>query len=88
MLTTYSKCSSITIMKKEETKAATFKRLATNRTNNAIKNVRLLGNLSNKHNYFYTENDFRLIFNMIEDEVKLAKSRFLIGLSKKNKLKF
>ena len=75
-------------MKKEESKSTAFKRLAANRTNNAVKNIRLLGNLSNKHNYTYSDNDFKLIFNMIEDEVKLAKSRFLVGLSKKKRLKF
>lgn len=73
--------------KSTETKSASFKKLAANRTNNTIKNIRLLGNLSNKHNYFYTESEFRYIFNTIEEELKLAKSKFTIALNKKKKFK-
>lgn len=76
-----------TFMKTGETKAASFKRLAANRTNNAIRSIRLLGNLSNKHNYAYSEDDFKHIFNTVENELKLAKSKFLIALSKKKKFK-
>jgi len=74
-------------MRTNETKSATFKRLAANRTNNAMRNIRLLGNLSNKHNYSYTEEDFRHIFNSVEDELKLAKSKFQIALNKKKKFR-
>lgn len=74
-------------MKTGETKNATFKRLAGNRTNNAITSIRLLGNLSNRNNYSYSEEDFKKIFNSLEDELKLAKSKFLIALSKKKKFK-
>lgn len=74
-------------MKVGESKGTTFKRLAGNRTNNAIRNIRLLGNLSNRNNYSYTEDDYRRIFVMIENEVKLSKSRFLIALNKKKKFK-
>ena len=75
------------IMKTVETKSASFKRLAANRTNNLIRNIRLLGNLSNKHNYAYMDDDFRHIFNTVENELKLAKSKFLIALSRKRKFK-
>lgn len=74
-------------MKIGETKNAAFKRLAANRTNNAIRNIRLVGNLSNRHNYGYSEEDFRKIFGSIEDELKLAKSRFLIALGGRKKFK-
>jgi len=74
-------------MKIGETKGAAFKRLASNRTNNAIRNIRLLGNLSNKHNYSYTDEDFKRIFNSVEHELKLAKSKFLISLNKSKKFK-
>ena len=74
-------------MKTGESKIAAFKRLAANRTNGAIRNIRLLGNLSNRHNYSYTEEEFKSIFGIIEDELKLTKSRFLVGLSKKKKFK-
>lgn len=72
-------------MKTNDTKNAAFKRLASKRTNNLLRNISLLGNLSNKRNYSYTEEDFRKIFNIIEEELKLAKSKFLIALSKKKK---
>lgn len=74
-------------MKINETKSATFKRLAGNRTNNVINNIRLLGNLSNKHNYAYTEEDFKRIFSSVENELRLAKSKFLISLAKNKKFK-
>ena len=74
-------------MKTRETKNATFKRLAGNRTNNAITSIRLLGNLSNRNNYSYSEEDFKQIFNSLEDELKLPKSKFLIALSKKQRFK-
>lgn len=72
-------------MRSGETKSTTFKRLAGSRTNNVIRNIRLLGNLSNKHNYSYSEEDFKRIFTTVESELKLAKSKFLIALNNKNK---
>ena len=74
-------------MKIGESKTSVFKRLAANRTNNVIKNIRLLGNLSNRHNYSYSEDEFKRIFGIIEEEVKLAKSRFMVTLSKKKKFR-
>lgn len=74
-------------MKTGESKNIAFKRLAASRTNGIIRNLRLLGNLSNLHNYAYSEEDFRKIFGSIDEEIKLAKSRFLISLSKKKKFR-
>lgn len=74
-------------MKVGESKNASFKRLAANRTNNAIRNIRLLGNLSNRHNYSFTDDDYKRIFGIIEDELKLAKSRFMVALNKRKKFK-
>lgn len=53
-----------------------FKRLAEKRVNNAIKNIRLVGNLSNRSNYSYTDQDVDKIFRALEKELKHAKSRF------------
>lgn len=74
-------------MKQGETKRLTFKRLATKRANKIVKILNLLGNLSNKHNYSYAENDVKSIFSAIEEEVHLAKSRFLVTLNKGRKIK-
>jgi mitochondrial fission protein ELM1 len=70
-----------------ETKKAAFKRLAQKRTNNLIKSIRLVGNLSNTNNYSYTEEEFKHIFNTVEQELKLAKSKFLVSLSRRKKFK-
>jgi len=74
-------------MKTGETKNLAFKRLAANRTNNIIRNIRLLGNLSNTNNYSFTEEQSKQIFGIIENELKLSKSRFLVSLSRRKKFK-
>lgn len=53
-----------------------FKRLAEKRVNNAIKNIRLIGNLSNRSNYSYTDQEVDKIFRALDKELKHAKSRF------------
>jgi len=68
---------------KIETKDVTFKRLATKRTNRVLKGLQLLGNLANKRNYSYTEEDFKSMFSAIEEEYRLTKAKFTIGLRKK-----
>lgn len=53
-----------------------FKRLAELRGNRIINDLRLLKNLSNKSNYSYTDNEVKLIFDAIDDELKIAKQSF------------
>ncbi len=53
-----------------------FIRLAESRVNNTIKNIRLIGNLSNKSNYSYTQKDIDKMFNTLLQELKKSKSRF------------
>lgn len=53
-----------------------FVRLATKRVNSAIKAVNLIGNLSNKSNYDYTEEDVSKIFKAIQGELNACKKRF------------
>ncbi len=59
-----------------EARSDRFKRLATQRTNAALDKLRLLGNLSNKSNYEYTEEDLRKIFFAIETQLKAIKTKF------------
>lgn len=59
-----------------ETKYDKFKRLAENRTNKIIDIIRLLGNLSSKSTYEYSEKDVSKIFSSIEKELKIAKVKF------------
>ena len=59
-----------------ETKYEKFKRLAENRTNKIIEMIRLLGNLSVKSTYEYSEKDISKIFSAIEKELRNTKSKF------------
>lgn len=53
-----------------------FLELANNRVNRAIKDFRLIGNLSNKSAYEYSEDDVRKIFKALQRELESARSRF------------
>lgn len=62
-----------------ETDRDKFVRLANTRVNKAIKAIRLIGNLSNKTNYSYTDEDARKILRALEAEVKACRQRFEAG---------
>ena len=53
-----------------------FEELAEKRVNETIKRLRLIGNLSNKKNYIYTEEHSRQIFKALDEELKILKLRF------------
>lgn len=53
-----------------------FKRVAENRTNKIIDQIRLLGNCANRSNYEYSEEDVKKIFSAIESELKETKSKY------------
>ena len=57
-------------------RARRFEELAERRVNEAIKRIRLIGKLSNKSNYAYTDDHVRQIFKALDDEVKATRSRF------------
>ena len=59
-----------------EEKLQRFERVAEKRASDLIRRIRLLGNLSNRSNYTYTERHVRHMFTAIERELKLARSRF------------
>lgn len=69
-----------------ENKSTRFKRLATRRVNNAVNTIRLIGNLSNTNNYAFDEGDINTIFNAIDEELKLTKSRFVLVLKRRKKI--
>ena len=50
--------------------------LANKRVNKAIKDLQLIGNLANKSNYDYTEEDVRQIFQVLRTELKRCEERF------------
>ena len=53
-----------------------FVDLAQKRVTRALKDLRLVGNLANKSNYSYTDEDKKKIIGAIESEVKNLKRRF------------
>ncbi len=69
-----------------ETKNDRFKRLAKQRGDRVLKDIRLLGNLSNRNNYEYTEQDVKKLFSILDDELRTAKSKF--DVKRKREIKF
>lgn len=59
-----------------------FVRLAENRVLKTIKDIRLIGNLSNKNNYTYTDKDVSKIISALEQEIKSMKAKFSSGEEK------
>ena len=59
-----------------DSKNSKFKRLAELRANRALKDIRLIGNLSNKNYYAYNIEDVELIFSALRKEMKIAENRF------------
>lgn len=59
-----------------ETRKEKFVRLATYRTNVVLEKLRILGNLSNKANYEYTDEEVNRIFSAIDSQLRSVKARF------------
>lgn len=57
-------------------KSEKFVSLAEARVNRAIKDIRLIGNLSNRNAYSFTDEQVRAIFKAIQKELDTAKGRF------------
>lgn len=53
-----------------------FVELAQRRVNRAINDIRLVGNLSNRSNYSYTEQDIKKIYGVLRRAVDEMKARF------------
>ena len=53
-----------------------FVDLAEKRVQRTIKDIRLIGNLSNRSNYSYTEEDARKIYRALKAAVDEMKTRF------------
>lgn len=53
-----------------------FVTLAEKRVKRTIKDIRLIGNLSNRSNYSYTDEDVRKIVNALSAELANMKKRF------------
>ena len=53
-----------------------FVRLAERRTNKVLKDLDLIGNLSNKSNYSYSHDDIRKIFSAINKRIREIELQF------------
>ena len=53
-----------------------FIRLAEARVTKALRAIKVVGNLSNKANYEYTDQDVQRIINALQAEILTLKSRF------------
>ena len=74
-------------MNNEQLKRDRFVKIAENRTNKIIDMIKLLGNCSNKNNYSYNEEDVKQIFSAIDQELKIAKTKFQEAQSNKKEFK-
>lgn len=70
----------------EENRNARFKRLAEARTEKVLDMLDLIGNLSNKSFYEYTDEEIKAVFDAIEKSVKENKDKF--NKNKKKKRRF
>jgi hypothetical protein len=59
-----------------ETPEQRFERLATLRTNAVLDRLRILGNLSNRQMYSYSEDDVAKIFSVINERVRETRAKF------------
>ena len=69
-----------------ETKRERFKRLATLRTNEILKRLKVLGNCANRQTYEYYEEDLNKIFGEIDRKAKEIKAKFSFSKEKEFKL--
>ena len=59
-----------------ETPAERFIRVAEARTNAVLDKVRILGNLSNRQMYSYSEEDINKIFSAITKQIREVRAKF------------
>jgi hypothetical protein len=62
--------------KNTEAKREAFHRLATKRTNEVLKRLRILGHCANPQLYEYTDGEVKKIFQAIDKELKVVKMKF------------
>lgn len=74
-------------MAREEDRAK-FVKLASQRVSKALKDIQLIGNLSNRSNYDYTDEDITKIFKALNDELATCKRKFETARKKEVKPTF
>jgi hypothetical protein len=63
-------------MARKENRHDKFVRLAETRTQKALDAIRLIGNLSNRATYEFSDAEIRKIFKALDEEMKAARERF------------
>ena len=74
------------VLSSNETPEQRFKRIAVLRTNAVLDKLRILGNLSNRQMYSYSDEDINKIFSAINKQIKEVKSKFNSRKQEKFKL--
>lgn len=64
--------------------AEKFKKLAEKRTNNALKTIKLIGNLANPSHYEYTDDQVKRILNALAAEVAATKRKFELATTQRS----
>ena len=72
----------------KQTKEQRFRRLAEQRVNVILDKLRLLGQLSNRSNYEYTDAQIEAMFRAIQRDLNSAKAKFREGSRDRNRFTF
>ena len=59
-----------------ETPEERFRRIAIVRTNAVLDRLRILGNLSNRQMYSYSQEDIKKIFSVINKQIREVRAKF------------
>lgn len=65
-----------------------FVQLASKRVTKALNDIRLIGNLSNRSNYDYTDDDVAKIFRALSEEIAACRKKFELASKKAGKPRF
>jgi hypothetical protein len=61
-----------------------FVELAENRVSRVVKDIRLIGNLSNRTNYSYGDEDVKKIISTLKSEISKLQKRFETSVAEKD----
>ena len=62
-----------------------FVRLAEKRVNSVLDKIRLVGNLSDKRYYEYSDEDSKKIIEVLQKQLNITKNKFSSDIKKNNK---
>lgn len=72
----------------KETKNDRFRRLATSRGDRLLKEIQLLGNLSNRKNYAFDQKEVDALFKPIYSELKRVREMFNEDAGSSGRIRF